>query len=292
MRQLFTELYNRLSPLKDINGNPVYVRIWNNQLDLVMNGNMEMFNMPAIFTGFSTATINNLMGGDGVQMYDPLILEIHILYWQMNAGGDTFTDGTFEQNLEVFDFKNRVYATLQAFKTSKGSPLNRTSEELDYSHAGVYHFIQRYATTWVDDNLQVFEYGGDLESTPPLELEAPTSIVGSSNPDHVYELNANTYAYIFDSSLDGMPVMNKMQFNTANPKDATQLYINIQGTDLENYHFDFNEMVKVSKDPNNYYTYVMQYAYIVGDILIFQIKVDNYKGSFTNGDNVNVSIYF
>jgi len=165
MKNFFLALFTKLSAVTGI----LYVRMWNNQLDLVQAGKMELFGHPACFIEFGSASIQQL--GEGRQLFDPLTFKIHILDWQLDAG-----DGTFEQNLEVYDLKDLIFAAIQKFQpgltdqTDKVGSCIRIAEYQDYKHAGVYHYIQEYKTTYVDE-IMVEPVGGIDGPVPPLPMQ-------------------------------------------------------------------------------------------------------------------------
>lgn len=171
MRAFFLALYQLISVLKDVDQTPLAktIRMWNDQLTLVTEGKMDLFQQPAIFFEFSTAQIIQL--GNGVQLYDPFIFKIHILYWELDS-----QRGDFDNNLNVFDYKDQIYAAVQKFQPDlvDGQPpisaCVRISEEQDYKHAGIYHFIQTYRTTFADYGAQE-PVGGSETTVVPMPLE-------------------------------------------------------------------------------------------------------------------------
>jgi len=182
---LFAQLTERVTEVK-------YIRMWNDQMSLVAEGKSQMFEHPAIFIEFTSSPI--FQGGEGVQIYDPLIFKIHILHWQLDAfGGITVQDGGFDQNLDVFDLKDKVFLALQKFQpglTDQTTPAGsciRIEEYEDYKHAGVYHFVQVYKTTLVDKITQEPVDGIEWEPTPmPLEIDLYIPDGDTDNQPHVY----------------------------------------------------------------------------------------------------------
>lgn len=164
MKLLFTEIRDKLEAVTGMK----YVRMWNDQLTLVDKGKMQMFPMPAAFIAFNSAEIMQL--GEGVQLMDPLYVDIHILHWQVDAG-----DGTFEQNLDVFDFRMETFKKLQKFTPTKAGAMIRIAERQDYDHAGVYHYIQTYKFNLTEDEAQEPIDGVEWAPIPmPLELQVIT----------------------------------------------------------------------------------------------------------------------
>lgn len=137
-----------LAQLKTVDG-VKYVRNWNDQLNLDEKQEGYSFPMPAIFPEFlNPSDIKQL--GDGCQLYDPLIVRLHILHWELDAA-----DGNMEQNLNVLDFAQAVYAKMQRFEPDGAVVFVRISEERDYNHKGVYHFVQDYKTNYIDLSKQI-----------------------------------------------------------------------------------------------------------------------------------------
>lgn len=147
MKKFFQALYIQLMTVQGI----AHCRMWNNQLQRILEGKMNLFDCPAVFIEFITAETNKNSMGGGVQIFSPVIFKLHILHKQLDAG-----DGTFDQNLDVYDFKDLVYKKVAKFQpgildnTNPIGSCERTSEEQDYAHHFVYHYIQTYQTSFVD----------------------------------------------------------------------------------------------------------------------------------------------
>lgn len=181
MKEFFIKLQEQiLLYLTDV----TYVRMWNNQHELVIGGHMEMFPNPSVFIEFVSSDIMQL--GEGRQLYDPLIFRLHILDWQMDSG-----DGNFEQNLTVYDLKQKLYAVVQKFQpglSDENCPAGsciRISETQDYSHAGLYHYVQEYKTTLVDVVMAEPVNGLDYDYENNTE-ELHTTVVDSVDENEPY----------------------------------------------------------------------------------------------------------
>lgn len=189
-KELFISLKTQLNTLLGTDGLPLIKTIgkWNNQQRDLMNeqgSKVNLFPMPAVFFAFKTAEI--MQGGEGVQIYDPLDFELHILDWMLDAA-----DGTFEENLEIFDISEKVWTNMQKFRpgnltddNNPGSSCIRVGEEEDNDHRGISHFIQRYRTTYVDNGMQE-PVGGDTYN-PIANLEANLTVDGSTDPDEPHK---------------------------------------------------------------------------------------------------------
>ena len=181
MKEFFLDIRDLLLSIEGV----AYVQKWNNQLERIMKdggANMQMFPMPAVFPAFITNEIMQL--GEGVQLYDPFDFELHFLDWQLDTG-----DGSFEQNLQIYDLIKRVHKIMQKFQPGlkncddlAGSCI-RVGEQEDNNHNGVTHFIVKYRTTFVDNSLQ--EPVDGIE-TKDLSGEIQLTVKGSSDTNEPY----------------------------------------------------------------------------------------------------------
>lgn len=174
LAKYFLSLQTQIETLLDSDNKKTVktIRKWNNQVQWLLDKNgakVQLFRMPAVFIAFKTGDIMQL--GNGVQMYDPLIFELHILNWQLDA-----KDGTLEQDLNVFNLKDDIYLKVQKFQpglTDETIPAGaaiRFSEQEDNEHPGVYHFIQSYRCQFLDSSREE-PFGGVDGPAPPLPLQ-------------------------------------------------------------------------------------------------------------------------
>lgn len=154
MKELFLAIKARA--LSKLSGNQVtFVQLWNNQSNLLKatrkdtnTGYSDTYNfpMPAIFVEFQNVLpIQQL--GNGVQVYDKLIVRLHIIHEFYDA-----QDGTFEQDLPALQLAEDVYKAFQDWMsdTVAAGVFTRTGEIQDYNHDNLYHFIQEYQTDYQD----------------------------------------------------------------------------------------------------------------------------------------------
>ena len=80
-----------------------------------------------------------------METYDPFDIKIHIIDNMLDAG-----DGTQEQNLRIFDFKQQVYVLLKFFQPTNCVKMFRIAETHDYDHDNLYHYIQHYRSNFID----------------------------------------------------------------------------------------------------------------------------------------------
>lgn len=128
-----------------------FVQLWNNQTEDLRSAENPSysFELPAVFVEFVPPTdIQQL--GDGAQIYDPLIVRLHIVHEFLNNISDT--NGMMEQDLDILELKESVFATMQRFTPNMAVAFVRVSETMDYNHNNVVEFIQDYKTNLIDDS--------------------------------------------------------------------------------------------------------------------------------------------
>jgi hypothetical protein len=110
MRQLLEDTLEHLGCEPDLFA---FVDVWNNQLDLAEQQQQYSFPFPAGFIEVLNVQEPKQLG-DGVQLYDQLIVRIHILHNQLDAG-----DGTMERNMDVFDLTQKHLSACKDLNRTK-----------------------------------------------------------------------------------------------------------------------------------------------------------------------------
>ena len=141
MKQLFLDIKAQLAlKVPEL----AFIQMFNNHFDLMESQDVYSFPFPCCFIEF-IADNQLIQLGNGMQMYDPLTVRVHIGQDFYNAN-----DGTEEQNLVVFDLKDKVFIALQKFEPNGAVQFIRISETQDFNHTNVYHFIMDFKTNYVD----------------------------------------------------------------------------------------------------------------------------------------------
>lgn len=145
---------------------PLFTRVWNNQVDFIRGGQLEVFQTPACFLELIMQD-----GGNMGQNYNgnDVIIRWHLVQYNYN------TEGSFEQNLLIFDLRDLVVACFNRFKTDHLSPLQKVNENQDSSHDNIYHYTIDFSTHFVD-SLDDAISAPLILSTPPLTLSYDLSI--------------------------------------------------------------------------------------------------------------------
>lgn len=162
------DLLSKLSTLQVTNGDGnsvnLYARIWNNQIKEEDSGKLYIFPKPATFLEIiNEAKYEEI--GCGFQSCD-LGLRIHLVHEFYN------NDGTFEQDLSIFDLRDNIVSLLSFYTPTACGPMIRTGESQDHTHSNIYHYIIDFITNFTDSKGSVYDpaTGRYLYSTPPTDL--------------------------------------------------------------------------------------------------------------------------
>jgi len=137
----------------------IHINVWNNQLAEMEKGEQMTFPLPSAFVEVISDT-PTIQLGNGVQLYDPLTVRIHVLHEKYN------TQEYFYADFDVYDVKQLVYLALQKFEPTNACTFVRISESQDNNHDNVYHYIIDFATNLMDFSAQ--EPRNSLTVQPPF----------------------------------------------------------------------------------------------------------------------------
>lgn len=190
IKQPIVDLLNRLRAISVINGDgsvaTPYVRIWNNQLRLNEQGKLESFAMPAFFVEVVTPAVYQVLS----QYFRnaDIAFKIHILHEFYNA-----TDGTYEQDLPVFDLRDKLLQYLSSFELTACGPLNCISEIQDYEHKNVYHYVMDFVCNFTDSIASKYDPGH-----PEAYIDSPTDLDLELNPVNIATGSGATKKFIIN----------------------------------------------------------------------------------------------
>lgn len=142
----------------------VYARIFNNQIRKGKSGDYA-FPLPTAFIEvIAPSNYNRLL--NGVSEAD-IIFRIHLCHWFTDA-----QDGTFEQDLAIFDLRDNVIALLSNYRPTGCGNLCLTAESQDYDHDDIYVYQIDFTTGFIDSKGSPFDIGRTdyQNSTPPTGL--------------------------------------------------------------------------------------------------------------------------
>lgn len=158
MKQLYLDIKARLKlKIPDLN----FIAVYNNQFDLMEGQQIYSFPFPCAFVEIVSDSEAQQLG-NGVQIFDPLYVKIHI-------GHEFYNGDNQEENLAVYDLRDKVYKALQKWEPNGAVAFIRSSETQDPDHTNVYHFVQTYTTNYIDTIMEQPVDGQTVN--PPFELD-------------------------------------------------------------------------------------------------------------------------
>jgi hypothetical protein len=179
LKQLRIDIRNRLNELKEEIG-VRHVNTWNSQDQQIEERDNYPFDFPAVFPEIITDEVKAL--GEGLTIYDPLDLRIHILHRLEDCG-----DGNMDENLDVEDIRSEVKRKLHKWMPDGTSGFFEMEEERDYTHTNLYHLILTFRSNYVD-NSTLTPIGG-TDSVTPIEIEVEATI--DTNLNNYYPNNVD-----------------------------------------------------------------------------------------------------
>lgn len=176
IKQVIQDVLTRLSAIQVRNqdGNlvPIYARVWNNQLETMLDGSNYPFPRPAALVEILT---NFTLVGLGVRSAD-LGIRVHLIHDYYNQ------DGTMEQDLVIFDLRDMILSPnlgLSQYCPTACGTLNCVGEEQDFNHTNVYHYILNFICNFTDDKGSKYDPTTGFyvyETDPNMELEQQYTI--------------------------------------------------------------------------------------------------------------------
>jgi hypothetical protein len=175
------DVLTRLNDIIDSNGITLLptVRIWNNQLAYERKGEYPDFAKPAAFVEVINNVDYHQLGG-GMQIAD-IGFNIHLVHEWYDA-----QDGTFEDDLVVFDLRDNIVTALSYFMPTGCNEMIRTSETVDNDHDNLYHLIIQFVTNLVDSTVYNYRQSQYTAKQPPTDLEIDAYIANSLVYSNVY----------------------------------------------------------------------------------------------------------
>lgn len=142
-----------------------FVRVWNNQIETRKDGQHYDYPTPAAFVEVINEPVWEQLGV-GFQGAD-LGIKIHLEHNYYDA-----QDGTFEQDLVIFDLRDKIVAKLSLYEATACGPLTKTGEAQDYDHDNVYHYTIDFVCHFIDSKGSPYDPGAGKY----VEKEAPTGL--------------------------------------------------------------------------------------------------------------------
>ena len=136
-----------------------FCRIFNNQFKYMEQGKIESFPFPCFFVEVQMNQ-NHSQLSSGFSESD-VTFKIHIGQTEYDS-----VDGTLEENKSIFSLRDSIVRLLTYYEPSGCSRLMKVSEQQDYEHTDVYHYIIDFQCSLIDTT------GGEAFNyvNPPVQL--------------------------------------------------------------------------------------------------------------------------
>lgn len=179
------DILTRLETLQVANGDGstgnLPARIWNNQVRYENDGKLADFPKPAAFV----EVINNPVFeqiGIGFRSSD-IGFNIHLVAEEFDS-----EQGTMEQNLTVFDLRDRIIALLSNWRPTACSVMTSTTEQQDFEHTNIYHYIISFVCNFIDSKGSQYDTGAGVyvDSNAPTELELTVVLDKTPGADQIF----------------------------------------------------------------------------------------------------------
>ncbi len=121
-----------------------YIRKWNNQVDLLVEGEIYLFPIPSYFVEIANPS-EHIPLGRGYSHSD-LLVTIHTLHEEYDAG-----NGHYEENFNVYDYRDLALKSLNNFMPDLCGCMMWVAENDDFVHTNLYHHTITFICGFIDD---------------------------------------------------------------------------------------------------------------------------------------------
>jgi len=191
IKPVLSDLLAKLATIQVINQDnfavSLYSHIWNNQIAQIGQKGEYSWPRPAAFIEIiSPATFEIL--GRGLRSAD-IGIRIHLIHDFFNS------EGTMEQDLTIFELRDQVVSAhnndtskqsgISGFMPTACTPMTCVSEDQDYDHANLYHYILDFACNFIDSKASSYDSadGRFIEATDPdLDLNVVAGGIPEAPP--------------------------------------------------------------------------------------------------------------
>ena len=174
IKQPISDMLTKLTTLnvtnQDLQLVPLNARIFNNQIKRQKEGDIQAVPLPSAFLEVvNNAQYNRLL--NGVSESD-IVFRIYLTHWFTDA-----QDGTFDQDLLIFDLRDSIIALLSNYRPTACGNLCLTAEGQDYDHGDVYVYVLEFTTGFIDSKGSPYDVGRTdfINSVPPTVFDLEIS---------------------------------------------------------------------------------------------------------------------
>lgn len=169
IKQPLQDILTKLATLDvtDQNGRTVklYARVWNNQVDFEKEGELYNYPKPAAFVEMVSPMVFEEIGLNFRSV--DLGIIIHLVHEYYNG------EGTFEQDLAIFDLRDQVIALLSQYQPAACGPMVAVNEAQEFDHDNLYHYQITFAANFTDSKASPYDVGRGIyiDKEPPTGLQ-------------------------------------------------------------------------------------------------------------------------
>jgi hypothetical protein len=158
IKQAVKDILAKLATIEGIK----YVAVNNNQIQFGENGANFTMVRPAILFEIQVSQAFETLGG--LCSPEDWDVSFFIVHEELNSIDPTTgdPDGTLDQNLDVFDFRDALKVAFLMWKPTNCSYFQYCGEKLDYNHNNIYIYRVEYKTHFIDTK------GSPLDASNPL----------------------------------------------------------------------------------------------------------------------------
>lgn len=140
----------------------VYTAVFNDQIKRDNEGKLQFpFPKPAVFIEIQSPQQGLALLGSGVTINENQVFKFSIVHEQLDAVSNGTLSTGMDENLDVFDLRDRLKRLLTGFKPTNCSELQYVEESQDYAHDQIYVYCISFKCSYVD----VKGSGYDVDST-------------------------------------------------------------------------------------------------------------------------------
>ena len=160
----------------------LYSRLWNNQLRDLEGDKGYAWPMPAAFVEVVSPVSYDILGL-GFRSAD-IGIKIHLIHEFLNQ------DGTFEQDLTIFDLRDQIIKGLSQYCPTACGALNCISESNDSDHDNLVHYVMEFVCNFIDSKGSPLEDMNE-DIIPDLDLRVDASEAQTETQDTSYFIIPN-----------------------------------------------------------------------------------------------------
>ena len=126
-----------------------YVAMFNDQINRAATGDIDPYDCPACFLEIIPADSLRLLGGISTSDF---IYRVRIVGVEFDA-----KNGTKDQNLTIFAYRDVIKATLAYFTPDNSSRLQHVAESQDTDHTAVYVWQMDFKSAFIDTKGSIYD---------------------------------------------------------------------------------------------------------------------------------------